>query len=216
MKIIIVDDHEVVREGLAAALVAEDVELVGVAGTGAEALDMAERVDPDLAVVDLRLPDMSGVDLVGRLVALGVEVVVLSTHLDEVTVQSCLAAGARDYVTKSAGIAELRATIRRACAPGAVVETRAQDIVARMRGLVGSRTVGAQVSPQQERVLSLVASGFTNQQVANRLHLSESTVRFHLQKLKEVVGAQTRSQLVAKSIRLRLIDPYAHDPDVPE
>lgn len=217
MRIIVVDDHEVVRHGLAAALATEDVELVGTAGTAAQALDLARSTRPDLAVVDLRLPDLSGVELVRRLVAArpGIAVVVLSTYLDEVTVRACLDAGARAYVTKSAGVAELRTALRRVRDDRSARPERAEDVVARMRDLVGARAA-ARLTPQQERVLVLVASGLTNQQVADRLYLSESTVRFHLQRLRETVGARTRSELVAKATRLRLVEPWGDEPGVPE
>ena len=115
-RLLIVDDHEVVREGLASALAADErFEIVGTAATGKEALQRARQTLPDIALVDLRLPDMRGEDLTRELRNRfpSTAVIILTTYLGEGTVRSALEAGASAYVTKAAGLPELRAAIER-------------------------------------------------------------------------------------------------------
>src|SRR4051812_24749129 len=121
MRVLIVDDHEIVREGLAATLSSDSrIEIVGAAATAKEALMLARRTLPDVALVDLRLPDMTGEELTRELRARfpSTAVIVLTTYLSEETVRGALKAGAAAYGTKAAGLPELRAAIDRIAAGG--------------------------------------------------------------------------------------------------
>lgn len=211
MRILIVDDHEVVREGLRASLATDSrLEVVGTAETGQAALEMARRTLPDIALVDLRLPDMSGEDLTRELRSRfpSTAVIILTTYLSEETVRGALDAGALAYVTKAAGLPELRAAIERVMADtGAPDSTSGPQIVKQLHELVASRMSEAMPTPQQERVLELAAQGFTNHEIGARLFISESTVRFHVQKLKAKFGARTKTELIAKVIRMGYIPP---------
>jgi DNA-binding NarL/FixJ family response regulator len=217
MRLMIVDDHEVVREGLSATLGADprDV-LVASVSTGAAALALAGQMAPDVALVDLRLPDMSGEDLCRELVAASpsLSVVILSTYLSEETVRGALQAGAVGYVTKAAGLPRLREVLDelRQGLGAPPHSLTAPQIVQRLEALVAEREGARRATPQQERVLALAAEGMTNRAVGERLRISESTVRFHVQKLKELTGARTRTELVAKAIRLGMIPPPATRP----
>lgn len=211
MKILIVDDHEVVREGLQASLAADPrLEVVGTAGSAKEALEVARRTLPDIALVDLRLPDLSGEDLTRQFRARfpSTAVIILTTYLSEETVRSALDAGAVGYVTKAAGLPELRAAIERVMegAQGATA-TSGPHIVKQLHELVAGRMNEAMPTPQQERVLELAAQGLTNQEIGSRLFISESTVRFHVQKLKAKFSARTKTELIAKAIRTGYIAP---------
>jgi DNA-binding NarL/FixJ family response regulator len=213
LRLLVVDDHEIVRAGLVSTLGANPrFRVVGSAGTGAEALKLATRVNADVALVDLRLPDIQGTDLCRRLIAAVpcIRVVVLSTYLSEETVRAALEAGASGYVTKAAGLTKLRDTI------ASVVDQPSGDlhapaIVNELHRLVAKRVGQARPTPQQERVLELAAQGLTNRQVGERLFISESTVRFHLQRLKESLGAKTRTELIAKAIRTGVIASAPED-----
>jgi DNA-binding NarL/FixJ family response regulator len=177
VRIIIVDDHEIVREGLLATLAASpELNVVGAAATGRAAVELARRVTPEVALVDLRLPDMSGNDVCRELVRVvpSMAVIILSTYLSEEAVRSALS-------------------------------------VKQLHELVAEREGGMRATPQQERVLELAAQGLTNRQVGERLFISESTVRFHIQKLKESTCARTRTELIAKAIRAGMIAPAAED-----
>lgn len=211
MRVLIVDDHEVVREGLRASLATDPrLEVVGTAETGQGALEVARRTLPDIALVDLRLPDMSGEDLTRQLRARfpSTAVIILTTYLSEETVRSALDAGAHAYVTKAAGLPELRAAIDRVMGGDRSVDgTTGPQIVKQLHELVAGRMTEAMPTPQQERVLELAAQGFTNHEIGARLFISESTVRFHVQKLKAKFGARTKTELIAKAIRTGYIAP---------
>jgi DNA-binding NarL/FixJ family response regulator len=211
MRIMIVDDHEIVREGVRASLArAPGIEVVAEAATGAEALRRVRQKLPDIALVDLRLPDMRGEDLTRELTRdfPGTAVIILSTYLSEETVRGALNAGAAEYVTKAAGLPELMAAIERVRdgmeSAGA---TSGPQIVKQLHALVTERMAGTTPTPQQERVLELAAQGFTNNEIGRRLFISESTVRFHIQKLKAKFEARTKTELIAKAIRTGFIAP---------
>jgi DNA-binding NarL/FixJ family response regulator len=216
VRIIIVDDHEIVREGLLATLAASpDLHVVGAAATGRTAVELARRVTPEVALVDLRLPDMSGNDVCRELLRVvpSMAVIMLSTYLSEEAVRSALSAGAAGYVTKAAGVSKLREVLHglRGDAAARPQIHHAPQIVKQLHELVAEREGGIRATPQQERVLELAAQGLTNRQVGERLFISESTVRFHIQKLKETTCARTRTELIAKAIRAGMIAPAAED-----
>ena len=207
LRLIVVDDHEVVRAGLAAVL-SEDpgIRVVGSAGSGAEALEVAGRERPHAAILDMRLPDMSGPRLCQRLRESlpSVSVLMLSSYLSEDAVREAVAAGACAYVTKAAGLAELRRVlweiVRDGGASGGVTQ-----IVRRLRELDQARAAEDALTPQQARVIELVARGLTYAEVARRLVISESTVRFHVQRLKLKLGTNSRTELLVRAVRAGLV-----------
>lgn len=215
LKLLVVDDHEVVREGLVASLTRNSgYEVVGSVGDGRSALERARRTLPDVVLLDLRLPDVDGVELCRKLRKSfpSTAVVVLSTYLSEGTVRAALDAGASAYVTKAAGLPELTKALSRVAERGlAPTGQSAPEIVNHLHRLVSSRIQGSQPTPQQAKVLELAAQGLTNKEIGAQLFLSESTVRFHLQKLKGKMGARTKTELIAKAIRSGLISPAFED-----
>src|SRR3954453_10637524 len=217
-RIMIVDDHEIVREGVRSSLSRDPrFEVVAEAATGADALRWVRRTLPDVALVDLRLPDMHGEDLTRELARdfPGTAVIILSTYLSEETVRGALEAGAAAYVTKAAGLPELIAAIERVSQGDVAVDaTVGPQIVRQLHALVSSRMSESTPTPQQERVLELAAQGFTNEEIGSRLFISESTVRFHIQKLKAKFVARTKTELIAKAIRTGFIAP-AGEADAP-
>jgi DNA-binding NarL/FixJ family response regulator len=210
-RVMIVDDHEIVREGVRASLSRDPgIEVVAEAANGAEALRWVRRTLPDVALVDPRLPDMHGEDLTRELARdfPDTAVIILSTYLSEETVRGALEAGAAAYVTKAAGLPELLAAIERVVSSDAPPSVSAgPQIVKQLHALVNDRMSGTTPTPQQERVLELAAQGFTNHEIGDRLFISESTVRFHVQKLKTKFAARTKTELIAKAIRTGFIAP---------
>lgn len=206
LRLLLVDDHEVVRAGLTAALGQDPgIDIVGSVDNGADAVAMARRERPDVAIVDMRLPDMPGPQLCRRLRATvpDLSVIVLSTYLSEDAVREALEAGASAYVTKSAGLAELRNALARA-RDGTAAPDGVSPTVRRLRRLVREREGGDlpdAPTPQQSRVLELLAAGLTYAEVARRLVISESTVRFHVQRLKLRLGTSSRTELVVRAVR---------------
>jgi DNA-binding NarL/FixJ family response regulator len=217
MRLLIVDDHEIVRRGLVTTLgQLPHTTVVGAVSTGREALSAVRHSNPDVALVDLRLPDMRGDELCREVRALspGTSVVILTAYLSEETVRNSLGAGASAYVTKSAGVAELTEVLERIRAnPHARVGVDAgAQLVKRLDRVVAERHQGAlHITPQQEQILELAAAGLTNRGIGERLYLSESTVRFHVQKLKKQLHASTRAELVARAIRSGVIAPAPED-----
>jgi DNA-binding NarL/FixJ family response regulator len=208
IRVLIVDDHELVRKGFVAALEAhERFQVVAETGSANEALEALAHASPDIAVVDLRLTDMSGEALCRKLRERlpAVPVIILSAYGSEDTVRAAMTAGASAYVPKSAECSELIEVLTRvAQEDNAAAEPQ---IVEQLRGLLASRGTNAQPSPRQTRVLELAAEGLTYHQISERLHITHSTVRFHINNLKRRFGARTTTELVVKAIRAGAIPP---------
>jgi DNA-binding NarL/FixJ family response regulator len=206
VRLLVVDDHEIVREGLAAALEGDGRSVVVAAvGRGDDAMRIVRAERIDVAIVDLRLPDMSGHSLTAaiREASPSTRIVVLSTYLSEESVRLSREAGADAYVAKSSGVSELRAALARLHDDAPLDESPA-EVVRRLRS---DESESLLLTPQQERVLTLAAAGHTDKEIASRLFLSESTVRFHMQRLKDLLGVRTKSQVVVEALRRDLIRP---------
>jgi len=211
-RLVLVDDHEVVREGLVAVLAQDPrFEIVGSASTGREAVEVVRRTRPDVAILDLRLPDTPGDALCRELRALlpDLAVIVLSSYLTEESVRASIDAGASAYVTKAAGIAELRDALARTAPDADECRSRmtVSQIIGRLQQFVEERADGDAPTPQQARVLQLASEGLTYREIARRLVLSEATVRFHIQNLKVKYAATSKTDLVVRAIRQGVVTP---------
>jgi DNA-binding NarL/FixJ family response regulator len=208
-RVLVVDDHEVVREGLHTALSGmPEIEIVGFAADGAEALQLARRTVPELAIIDFRLPDMPGDRVCARLrqILPSLRVVMLTTYVSEDIVRRTLDAGACRFVAKAAGLGELRHAIQSAVSGEPIPAGGSASVVAHLQR-VANEQGSAVLTSRQERVLELVAAGLTYAEIGERLFISESTVRFHMQALKAKLQVRTKTQLIATAIRSALIDP---------
>lgn len=209
-RVLVVDDHEVVRLGLTAALANDGATtVVGAAASGHEALELCRDERPDVAVVDMRLPDVTGDELCRRMREQfpEVAVIVLSSYLDETAVRDAVRAGASAYVTKAAGLAELRSAVVAAHHAGRETgHPCVSQIVHRLEQLVDERDDTEVPTPAQQRVLALAARGLTYTQIARALSISESTVRFHIQKLKIKLGVRSRTELAVQAVRAGLVE----------
>ena len=205
IRLLIADDHPVVRDGLRGMVAEEpDLEVVGEAATGVEALALVPRVRPDVALVDLRMPELDGVGTIRALRERHpeVRVLVLTTFDTEREVVSAIEAGATGYLLKDSPRAELFRAIRAAARGEAVL---APAVATRLVGQL--REPPAQLLTQRElQVLELVARGATNREVAARLHVSEATVKTHLVHAfgKLGVGDRTAAVTVALERLIRL------------
>lgn len=212
VRLLVVDDHEVVREGLAAALGSDgQFEIVAAVSTAADALAVAVRKRPQVALIDLRLPDMMGDRLCRELRARvpTCAVVILSSYRSEDTVRMAMEAGASAYIAKAAGLTELRKALAGVTIPES--DRATPQIVGQLHDLVSQRTGSSRLTPQQERVLELSAEGLTYREIGARLYISESTVRFHMQKLKAKFGTRTKAELIARAIRTGALAPANED-----
>jgi DNA-binding NarL/FixJ family response regulator len=201
--VLLVEDHQVVREGLRALLRNEpDLEVVGEAADGADALRVVEQLRPDVAVVDVGLPGLSGVEVTRRLVRSRpeVQVVILSMHDDAPTVDRALRAGARGYVLKGSGVAALCEAVRTVRRGEVYLSPGVSEYV--LQGYL--RADAPEKDPLSERereVLQLVAEGFTARQIAERLGLKPKTVENHRAAIMDKLGIHTTAGLVRYALR---------------
>jgi DNA-binding NarL/FixJ family response regulator len=204
IRLLIADDHPVVRDGLRGMMAAEeDLEVVGEAGNGIEALALVPRVRPDVALVDLRMPGLDGVATIRALRERHpeVRVLVLTTFDTDRDVVSAIEAGATGYLLKDAPRAELFRAVRAAARGESVL---APEVATRLVGQL--RDPSGQALTQRERqVLELVARGATNREVAARLHVSEATVKTHLVHAFGKLGVSDRTAAVTAALERRLI-----------
>jgi DNA-binding NarL/FixJ family response regulator len=203
--VILVDDHDLIREGLRRAFEREpDFTVAGEAATVEEATALAAETGPDVVVIDVNLPDGSGLELVRALRAgsatLGI--VVLTMYDDDATLFAALDAGASSLVTKTATTEQVLSAARHAlAAPGTF---SAMDLAGAMRRRMASNT--PRLSQRESDVLVLLGEGLPIGVIAKRLFVSESTVKSHVSKLYEKLGASNRSQALLAAIRNGLID----------
>ena len=196
IRVLIVDDHEMVREGLMAMLKPEpDIEVVGQTGLGAVVADLVESSRPDVVLLDARLPDMSGVEVCRRLGRThpGVSVVILTTYTDVELVEECIQAGARGYVVKDVERFSLKESIRAVSRGQAVIAPQvAGQIIERIRSRQPGERRPAGLSASQVAILRLISRGHSNREIAADVHLSENTVKTHVQEIFRKLGVHNR------------------------
>ncbi|MFE6996538.1 response regulator [Microbacterium sp. NPDC057659] len=205
LTLLVVDDHPIVRDGIVGMVsAAEDIEVVGEASDGAEAVSLAQVLDPDVVLMDLRMPRMDGVAALREFSRLGIRsrVVVLTTFDADADVLPAIAAGAAGYLLKDAQPAELLDAIRGAAAGKTVL---ASAVASRLVGRVRAPEATL-LTPRELEILGLVADGATNRAAGERLHLSEATVKTHLLSIYAKLGVGDRAAAVAEGFRRGLLD----------
>ncbi|MGJ4845941.1 response regulator [Leifsonia sp. Le1] len=205
VRLLVVDDHPVVRDGIV-GMVSSDagIEVVGEASDGAEAVRLAGALQPDVVLMDLRMPGMDGVAAIRELLRLGVRsrIVVLTTYDSDADVLPAIEAGATGYLLKDVPRDELvRAVHAAANGHSALAPSVASRLVDRVRTPEASL-----LSPRELQVLALVADGATNREAGARLHLSEATVKTHLLSIYAKLGVGDRAAAVAEGFRRGLLD----------
>jgi len=200
IRLLLVDDHEVVRAGLRALLrKSSDLEIVGEVATMADAIAAAARLVPDVVLMDLRLPDGSGIDACREILSdvAGVRVLILTSYPDEQAVLSTIMAGASGYLLKDIGHEALVRAIRDAAAGRPILDSAITQRVARRVQKVG------ELSAQEQRILALVVEGKTNKEIGAALGLSDKTVKNYLSNAFQKLNVTRRSQAAALFVRGR-------------
>jgi DNA-binding NarL/FixJ family response regulator len=206
VRVLIADDQRVVREGLATLIdLLEGVQVVGVAADGEEAVQLAADVRPDVVLMDLRMPRCDGVEATRRLRQHdpSVKVLMLTTYADDRSVIDALRAGARGYLTKDAGAEEIRTALHQLAQGQAAIDPAVQhhllDVIA--AGEASGQPAPTSrlpdgLTPREAEVLSLIAQGLSNGEIAELLLVNETTVKSHINHLFAKTGVRDRAQAV--------------------
>ena len=211
IRVFLLDDHEVVRRGVAALLEAEDdIQVVGEAGTAASALPRIRAVRPDVAVLDVRLPDGSGVEVCRDVRSEMPEIgcLMLTSFADDEALFQAVLAGASGYVLKQIHGSDLVGAVRTIAGGGSLL-----DPVSTARILDRLRTPQAKevdrlegLSPQERQIVDLIGEGMTNRQIGERLFLAEKTVKNYVSHILSTLGLQRRTQVAVLATEMRTED----------
>jgi len=212
-KILVVDDHAIVREGVRMILAKEsDLEVVGEAGDGEQALELTERLRPDVVIMDISMPGMGGIEATQTIRTRHpeVQVLALTMHEDESYIFQLLRAGAAGYVLKRAAAQDLVQAVRAAAKGEAflypsIARKVVEDYLRRVEtGEERERYDG--LTTREKEILTLIAQGLSNQQIAEKLFISIKTVQTHRAHILEKLGLHDRTELVRYAIRKGLIE----------
>jgi DNA-binding NarL/FixJ family response regulator len=210
VKVLIADDHGIVRSGLRMLLEQQsDIEVIGEAADGATARDMAIRERPDLAILDVKMPKLTGLQATREIreQAPDVSVLILSMYDDERYLFEALKAGASGYVLKTQADVDLLAAVRAVERGEPFLTPEAQRAL--IKDVLGQSEAGHtdELTPREQEVVKLVAEAHTNKEIAEILHLSEKTVENHRSNAMRKLGMRDRVELVRYAIRRGLIEP---------
>jgi DNA-binding NarL/FixJ family response regulator len=205
IRLLIVDDHPIMRDGLRGVFAGdEDFEVVGEAGDGAEAVQQAQALHPDVILMDLRMPRVGGVEATTRLRDQDnpARILILTTYDTDRDVLPAIKAGATGYLLKDAPRDELIRAVRAAHRGQSVL---APTVASTLVGLAGNRSPDSKLSPREVEVLKLVAEGATNQVAARKLLVSETTIKTHLLHIYTKLGVRDRASAVATGYQRGLL-----------
>jgi DNA-binding NarL/FixJ family response regulator len=211
LRVVLVDDHPVYREGLARLLSQSGVEVVAQAGNGPDALSIVEEAAPDVVVMDLNMPGMSGVEVTRKLVERNPasRVLVVSVSAQEEDVTEAILAGASGYVLKDGPVEEVVAGIQAAANGESLISPRIATMLLRRMRLDGPSEIEAPattpLSDRELQVLRLVAEGKGNQEIGEALYIGQSTVRNHISSILMKLQVDNRVQAAVRAVRDRIV-----------
>jgi NarL family two-component system response regulator LiaR len=206
IRVMIVDDHAVVRSGLSAFLLAyDDLEYVGEAAGGADAVRQCVALRPDVILMDLVMPEVDGAEATRRIkeTCPAVQVIALTSYKEDDLVQGALKAGALSYLLKNVSAAELHSAIREAHAGRPTLAPEAAQVL--IKAATGPEQ-GEGLTARELDILRLMVHGDSNPDIAEKLFVSRSTVKFHVSNILMKLGAATRTEAVAMAVQRRLVE----------
>ena len=207
IRLVIIDDHEMVREGLKAILVTEpDFSIVGDAANAEEALELIEHLRPDVVLLDVRLPGVSGIEVCRIVTEQYPEtaVIILTTFTDEQVIAQCIQAGAKGFILKDVERFDLKRAIRAVARGEAAIDTKtAATVLAQLRRVPQTKKelLTESLSSQQIVILRLVAQGLSSREIATQLYLSENTVKGYVQEILHRLGVKNRTEAVMVAVK---------------
>lgn len=208
-KILIVDDHPVVREGIGAMLKREsDFKIVGEAANGQEAIDKARELSPDVILMDLRMPEVDGVEAITRIKAdmPDIKFIILTTYSDDEYIFRGIAAGARAYLLKDAPREELFKAIRAVSRGESLIQpVVASRVLDKLAELSRKAPASETLSDREVEVLRLMAKGVSNKDIADQLSITQSTVKTHITSIFQKLDVTTRTEAVTTALKKGII-----------
>ncbi|UUZ90340.1 response regulator transcription factor [Paenibacillus sp. P25] len=210
IKVLLVDDHEMVRIGLAAVLsTEEDIEVVGEASGGQEGIRLAQEYKPDVVLMDLVMEGMDGIETTRRLLQLhpDCKVIVLTSFIDDEKIYPVIEAGAFSYLLKTSRAGEIAQAIRSAVKGQSVLESQvASKLMNRFRQPKAAHLPHEELTEREMEVLRLIASGKSNQDVADELFIGIKTVKFHVTNILAKLGVEDRTQAAIYAYKHGLVE----------
>jgi two-component system response regulator DevR len=207
VKVFLVDDHEVVRRGLIGLLGADpELDIVGEAGSAAEAMARIPAAGPDVAVLDVRLPDGNGIELCRDLLSRMPELrcLILTSYTSDEAMLDAILAGASGYVVKDIKGMELARAVKEVGSGRSLLDNRAAAaLMAKLRGATEQPDPLSGLTEQERTLLGLISEGLTNKQIANRMFLAEKTVKNYVSRLLAKLGMQRRTQAAVFATELK-------------
>jgi two-component system, NarL family, response regulator LiaR len=206
IRILLVDDHMVVRSGLSTVLaVYDDLELVGEAGNGEEAIRLCERLQPDVVLMDLVMPKMDGVTATRTIKERWprVQVIALTSFKEKEYVEGALKAGANGYLLKNVSAEELVNAIRRAVAGQPSLSPEAVQVL--IQKVNEPPPPGQDMTEREKEILALMVEGLSNNEIAERIIVSQSTVKFHVSNILSKLGVTGRTEAVVLAVKHHLV-----------
>ncbi|MBL8775458.1 MAG: response regulator transcription factor [Acidimicrobiales bacterium] len=212
IRLMLADDHRMLREGLRRSMAEQGFDMVGEARDGAEAVELARVLQPDVILMDVTMPELDGVEATRRIRSAlpQVKVVMLTMHADQDVLASAIRAGASGYLVKDCSTEEIAEAVRMTARGDTIISPRlAASMLDEVRRIDGRPAGGPDeervVTRREEEVLQLIADGCSTPEVAERLYISQKTVKNHLASIYQKLDARDRTQAVLQAVRMGIV-----------
>ncbi len=210
IKVLLVDDHAIMRDGIKALLsIYDDIEVIGEASEGREALEMARELNPDVVVMDISMPGMDGLEVTHRLTKRNpkMKVIILTQHDNKEYILSTIKVGAAGYIPKKALGSDLVSAIRAVCSGDSFLyPSAARTLIDDYRKQAEQPDIYETLTEREREILKLIAEGHTSREIAEALYISQKTVQGHRTKVMEKLDLHNRTELIKYAMRKGLVD----------